>query len=64
MAHVTVYRFRFYDIAEDASRLSPSWRTEAEIRRLGFEPVPATAREVDEADLDEDGRFRPAQDDE
>ena len=59
MSKVTVYSFWHYDIGDDVSYLSPSKRTAEAIKLIGKEPILETAEDVEEAELDSEGRYRP-----
>jgi hypothetical protein len=59
MGKITVYHHWNYDGKTDESTLSPTKRTAAEIKRMGLKIAPETAEEVDESDLDDQGRYDP-----
>jgi hypothetical protein len=50
-----VYRFRQYDIAADAFRLSARTATQACIRRIHAQLIRSTELEIDKRHLDNDG---------
>jgi hypothetical protein len=56
---VTVYHFRVYDPANDATIVQPRKSTAERIERIRGEIIPGTAEEVDPSTLDEDGRYNP-----
>ena len=58
-AKVTVYHFKTYDSETEQSDTSKSRATLTAILRAMGTPLPETALEVDEDDLDPDGFYRP-----
>ena len=59
MGKITVYSFWSYDGTADKSKLSAFKRSAEEITRMGYKPDPATAEEIDTAELDLYGRYHP-----
>jgi hypothetical protein len=56
---VTVYNYWWYDRERDESIIPAAKRTLERIKEIGGDPIPDTAEWVDEADLDEEGRYNP-----
>jgi hypothetical protein len=61
MPKVTVYAFMRYDIGSDRQDPRPVKALRETIRRIGGEPIEASAEEIDESLLDGQGYYRPQQ---
>ena len=59
MAKIKVHHFRVWDQTRGEHIVPKRKSPVARIERIGGEIIPNTAQEVDEADLDQEGRYDP-----